>query len=359
VYDVNGNLTAIFDSWNSIYYNKRVNDFGYHTISIDGQDSRKELFGDDCFIQVLRSHPELGIDWYEEYLAFHRSEQDQVTDRGDFIFSSFGRGMEDLLHRRAVLYPSGTGGTDKAGPADDVMKNIVRENVGANALIANARIRDGVTLGFSVAPNLSQAPNWEGAFAFRNVLEVLQDIVKAVQFDFSVVWLGGQSFEFRTHYPRIGSDRSGAGTAPATVFALDRANMLSPYATRSRTEEVNVVIVLGQGEETNREFVVREDTAARLISPWNTVEKTHDARNTDTVAGLQAVGDAQLKEQAATRHISFQVIESEATLYGRDFFLGDLILANFSGLTETKKIVGIENTISNGRENIRVHFDDE
>lgn len=359
LYDTNGGQIAVFDDWNSVYYFKNLNGTSVHTISIPGDDSRRALFKLDCMIEIRRARLADNIPWTREYIGFHRTFQDQVTDRGDVLFTSYGRSFEDLLKRRSILYPSGGAQDTKSGPADDVVKAIVRENVGLNATIANGRIRDGVTLGFAVDVNASQAPTWSGSVAFKNVLDALQQIVKAIPFDFLVDYPSPLAFRFQTRYPRLGTDRTGAGSAAPHIFSLGHANMSSPYAVESHVDEGNVVLVLGPGEAAARTFVERNDPIAMLRSPWGSVEKTIDARTVTTTPGLNAIGDAQLKSLAATRRISFQVLESAGSVYGRDYFLGDLVLCQFAGFQTVKKIAGVEITVANGREDIRIHFDDE
>lgn len=358
LYNPAGTLLAIFDEWNSLYYYKKLNEFGYHTFSIYGDDPRVDLFQFDGFIQVLRANHELGVPWYVEYDAFHRTRQDQVSDRGSQLYTSYGRTYEDLIKRRTVAYPSGTAFDTKTGPADNVMKQYVRENAGPSATVSAGRLRGGVTPNLNIAPDSSSAPSWSGSFALRNLLDTIQEISAAAIVDFDVT-RAGNTFQFNTYYPRRGTDRSGVVPALSTIFAIERANMSAPYATESHTDEFNAVIVAGQGEGVDRTFAVVENTPAQLITPWNSIEKVHDARNSATLAALQSVGDEQLRLGRATRKISFTAIESPGTVYGRDVFVGDLVTARFKGLEQIKKVVGVEVTVAEGKENIRFHFDDE
>ena len=359
LFDVTGRLVAILDDWNSLYYYKRVNDFGYHTLSIDGADPRRALFTVDTIVEVWRRNLGVGIPWTLEYAGFHRTDQDQVTDRGDQLFTSYGRGYEDLLHRRAILYSAGSIGDTKTGPLDNVMKAYVRENAGAQALMTNGRLRDGVTSGLSVAPDVSAAPVWSGSNAWKNLLTTIQDMAKTTDQDFSVIRTGPATFQFNTAWPRIGTDRSGAGPAQPVVFSLAKANMGAPYGTVTRTDEFNVVVVLGPGAEDARTFSIRADVSAMIASPWNSAEKTYDQRNITDPDALDAAGDAQLVAGHSQAALSFIALDTNSTAYGRDFFMGDVILSQFRGLVLPKKIVGIENTVADGRESLRIHFDDE
>jgi len=291
-----------------------------------------------------------------EYSGFHRSTQDQTNDKNDVLFTSFGRGYVDLTHRREILYFAGTPGDSKFGPADDVMKAYVRENAGSLATTANGRLRGGVTTGLGVAPDNSLGIFWAGSAAWKNLLDLLQQVSLHGSIDFDVQRTGPLTFQFNTYYPRLGIDRT---VGSITTFAPELGNMSLPFATTSRVEEANDVLVLGNGEGAARVFRETQDLLAQGASPWNRIERTHDSRDSTTLQQLDDVAQVQLNAWRATRHITFQVLQSRATAYGRDYRLGDLIVAKYKGIQEVKKIVGVEVTVANGREDIRVHFDDE
>lgn len=357
LYGTDGVLRAIFDDWNSLYYFARLSDFGYHTFSIYGDDPRRDLFTVDSLVEVLKYNDGLGVPWHREYIGFHRTFQDQISDRGGRLFTSYGRGMEDLIHRRALYYPAGSAFDLKSGPADDIMKAYVRENVTSIATVANGRLRDGTIPGFTVTVDIGAGPAYSSSGPWKNVFDIVQGIAKATMVDFDVtVTLPALSFVFSTYWPRKGANRTGANPL---VFSTGHANMSQPYGVESHMEEFNTVIVLGPGEATNRTTVLRADAAAQLASPWGAIEHTFDARNTDTVSALQAVGDEQLRTGRATRKISFTALQSRSTIFGRDFFLGDLVVARYKSLEAFKKLIGVEVTMAEGKENIRFHFDDE
>lgn len=342
-----------------MYYYKRCNDFSYHIISIAGDDPRRSLFVVDAIIEVWRRNPVAGIPWYLEYEGFHRTNQDQITDRGNQIFTSYGRGFEDLLHRRTILYPAGSNGSTKVGALDNVMKAYVRENAGVSALAINGRLRDGVTPGFLVSVDSGLGHAWSGSQAWKNLLSALQDMTKDSPQDFFVTRVLPTTFRFDTAFPRRGFDRTGASSYAPAVFSLTHDNMSAPFGVVSRTDEVNVAIVLGAGEGANRLYAVRTDPFAIAESPWNSAERTIDQRNDNSIAALNVTGDDALGEGRATRHISFVGLDTPGLAYARDFALGDLVIAQFRDLASAIKLVGVECTVSQGREDLRFHFEEE
>lgn len=356
-----GQQTAILDDFNSLYYYLRLDDTSTHTFSMDGGDPRVALFGWDTMFEVYRADQINSVPYQLEYGGFHRTNQFQTTDKGDNLFTSYGRSYMDLLHRREVLYYAGTPGDTKTGPADNVMKIYVAENAGALATVANGRFEDGTTSGLDVSPLTGLAPSWSGSASYKNLLDAVQTIAKAALVDFSVTRIGPQAFRFDTFYPRLGVDRTGlvGGAASPVVFAPRLSNMSTPFAVESHVDEANDIIVLGQGDDTNRVWRRVFDPVASTLSPWARVERTVDSRNSTTTDQLDAIGIGQLNSLRATQNISFTTLQTAGVVYGRDYFVGDLILARYKGLEVAKKVIGVEVTVSNGRESIRVHFDDE
>lgn len=356
LYSTAGALLAVFDDWRTLELQRRVGTYDLLTFSIDGADSRVSLFTLDSIVEVWRRVE--GQQWYREAALFHRTPGRQITERGTRIFTCYARGLIDLLRRREILYPANTVFTLKGGPAETVMKQYVEENAGPTALFAEGRAADGALSGFTVEPSVGRGIEWAGQRSWQNLLDVLQEIAAAGNVDYDVVRTdvpgsGAATFEFRCYYPQLGTDRS------ATVqFATQFGNMQNPYYTLSRTEEYNRVIALGAGQESARRFIVQE-SAYTVDSPWNTIEKTQDARQEDTLSGLLAVAAAALETGQPQEQFTFAAMQAAAYQYGRDYFLGDIVTAAFDDdISTTKKITGVTMNVSEGRENVDLTFSD-
>lgn len=256
LYNTAGQLQATFDQWRSLQVQLKINTFSECVFEIDKTlDNRWQLFTTDSFVQVLRSDAQYGIPWTQEYLGFHRSPKHSLTEAGNNIFTSYGRSLEDLLSRRSVAYQTGTGSsvilpgiyvgfTHKLGPADDIMKAFVRQNVGsdANNLI---RLRPGKIANFLVDDDHSLGAVWEGDRSYKVIREVCTEIAEAAGVDYSVqlVSFNPPTFIFMTHFPIRGIDRS--QTNPPVILSPDFQNVKTVDYTVSRTDEANVAIVLG------------------------------------------------------------------------------------------------------------------
>lgn len=354
LYNTSGSLVAIFDDWSSLEVNKRINNFDVHTFMIDGRDSRVSLFTLDSFVHVQRKDDATSLPWTTEYFGFHRTSQRQFTEVNKQIFTSYGRGLLDLARRAIVLYPSGSTGSSKSGAAETVMKEFVNENIGPGAIAP--RLYSNVMPGLTIAADSALGGTWSGSRAWRNLLEVLQDIANANGIDFNIVNTGPATFEFRTYYPQLGTDHSiTTGTDPV-VFAVEFGNMLSPSFTLSRTEEVTAIICLGQGQDANRSIHQALSTDA-LDSPWNRIEQSHDARNED-ILGQESESAAALFSLQKTESFQFTVMQTSSSVYGRDYAVGDIVTLKFQDIQRDKKIIGANLLMSQGKETVSLEFSD-
>lgn len=356
LYDTSYNRVATFDDWRSLSYTKKINGWGFHQLDIDGRDNRVPLFVLDGFLEVWRWDDDNGIAPYIDYgPAFHRTQQLQLTERQLWISSNYGRTLEDLLARRIVGFRSGAAGANKSGAGETVMKAYVTENLLANA----SRLANHPVTGFTVQSSSSRGSHWSGAKQFQNILEVVSDISNTTSVDFDVVFTGAQgapAFEFRCYYPQKGTDRTVNSPDPA-IFSPDLGNMAGPSYTLSRTEEANSIFILGQGQDADR-VILNIESAATADSPWNRIEQSKDSRNSSSTSALTSDANAALRELAAKESYSFTVLQSAGLVYGRDYFVGDLVTASFGGIVRNKKIIQLDVTISEGRETLAFTFTD-
>jgi len=353
--DQSGDLVAIFDDFTSLSISHRINSIDTCNFSIDDDDSRIPLFELDGQIEVYRSFPAFGVDWYLEFEGFHRTFNRQIFENGNRYYSSFARGYNDLLTRRIVAYYAGTDQASKSGVGETVMKEYVDENCGPGAT-SPPRISDGVTAGFTIEADSALGDTWEGSKAYIDVLSACQDIANKSGIDFKVRGNGAAQFIFRTYDGQLGDDRSVVGLDRTTglnaegnapiIFTVSRGNMGEPVYSLKRMAEGNLCFVLGEGVESDREIVERSDTDAIDDSPWNRREFSRDARNRSTTAGYESAGDAALEENQAEETFSFKPIQIESTLYGRDYFFGDIITGRYGDIERNKKLIGMDLNVS-------------
>lgn len=361
-----GSVVAIFDDWSFLSFSHEENGPGTHRLTIDGADSRVDLFELDGQIEIWRRDIENDIDWYLEKESFHRTDLKQTFENGRQQYTSFGRGYADLIARRHILYKAGTSFVAKSGVGETVIKEYVDENAGPSANNVN-RERDGVFTGLSIQADAANGTNWDGSRAYRSLLEACQEVATETGVAFDVVGVGAALFELRVYDGQRGADRSiagldpstglnGAGNAPVT-FSLGYGNMGEPSYSLGRVGEANVIAVLGAGIEDDREVVLRTDPVAMVDSPWNDIEVTRQGGSQST-SELNSTGDETLERLQAEENFSFRPLQVQSTLYGRDYFWGDLITGVYGGISRDKKILKVSVSVDEGGEDISVILGD-
>lgn len=342
IYDTNGALVAALDDWRNLNYIRKLNAPDEHTLSLNGLSPNVSAMDHlDYIVEVRRWGTNLSK--YTDYTGFHRTSQYQFTSEDNNIFTSYGRGLNDLLRRRFVLYKTGTAGAAKSGAGETIAKQYVSENAGPSALITNGRIFDGVTRNLTIELDNGLGDICHGDRAYQNLLDVLQEISVHCGIDFNMVLtsLSPLSFEFRTYSPYYGRDRSVSQTAlPPVIFSLDRGNIVGPSFTISRTEEATVLIVVGQGQQSNRANLI-DSSSDMLDSPWNQIEVVKDARQENQITGLAEVADQELQQLLKKESLVFDVLQQDTSRYGIDYDLGDLVTVEFAGVVRDLQITQV------------------
>lgn len=340
----------------SLYYEKWVNNSHTYQLVLDSDDPVVPFFVTDAIVEIWRRIPGAsGTPWYREISCLHRTEQFNLEENGRELFTSYGRGLNDLLSRRAILYFANNAFTLKQGPGETVMKQLVEENAADGAENSSRRSFNSYVasvLGLSVSTDNSQGLEWKGAMPWRNLLDVLKEIALTSHVDFEVERTGPRTFSFNTYYPQRGTDR----TATLT-FSPYLGNMTNIVYVKSRVEEATVVAVLGQGGESARQVIIRQSDAIG-DSPWNTIETTRDARNQPDITSLISTGDVALQEVQAHETFTFNTLQTAESQYGRDYDVGDKVRGSYKTIYVVKKITCAKVTISRQApiENVQMEF---
>lgn len=398
VRDTTGVVVGYLTTWRRLEYTRRVNAPDSYSLALDGSAildsstggtfgsglfgsgtfgnpgpgagvSPADLFVLDALVEVWREDRAAvpAIPRYRDLDAFHRTGVRQTLASGLETFTSYGTGMADLLARRAIAYPAQSAGALKSGAGETVMKAFVEENAGPSATVANGRLAGGVTQGLTVEADAGRGSAWDGSRQNKGLLETCQEIAVATGIDFGVLRSTPPAplgFSFRVKAYPWGDDRTAVGINAATgrnaagnapvIFAVGFANMGAPVYSLNRGSEVNAVIVLGQGLESQRAFEERTNATAIAASPWNRREVIRNANQESTAAGLQSVGDAVLEELQARESFSFTVLQTNACRYGREYFVGDTVTARYHGTERHYQIREVTIVVEGGSEVISV-----
>jgi hypothetical protein len=251
-----------------------------------------------------------------------------------------------LLTRRIVAYPAGSVQASKSGAADDVMRAVVRENLGS---LAGAD-RDITAYGFTVEPDLSLGPTISMSFAWRNVYDVITDIAQlAAQQGQKLFWDmiptdGGYGMKFivRKDFYR---DRR-ASSAHALWLSPNNAleNLVETYDRRGSW---NVVYAGGRGEGSDRTIVSVMDSNDLARSVLARAEHFFDGATYASTSTLTAGANCRLREGAPVTTVRAHLLD-DVVRYGRDVTVGDAVTikgrAEYDMVVRTARLVAQENT---------------
>jgi len=364
--DTAGAQVALFDHFKELNFTHRVNSPSTITLKLDGNDERVNLFTPDSIIEVLRSDLARGLDWYTEIAGFHRKPDDSIEENSEANFLSTAVGYLDLIRRRGIAWYKGTPQAEKAGTGEALIKEFVHENAGTGATTGAGRLGYGVTQGLSVQTNLEGGLAWQGERAYRNLLEIIQEIGLATGVYFDVVSTGAATFEFRTYTGQRGIDRrqydlvNGLNPAgnPPVIFSVEHGSLGDITYSLDRISEANAIFVLGEGARDARFIWEEIDVDAINASPWNRVEIFRDASNEGTeFEKLQSLGQAVLQEMKAEEILSTRkVLQLENLLYGLHYYWGDYVTLNFRGNDYHMPIIGVQGKVDDNGERLEFEF---
>lgn len=336
LFDSEGARLAWFTSWERLVARRVVNGLGGYTLQLGGSREDmielRDLFARDYIVEIWRQDAANAIAKYKETECLHLDRRIWRDEVG-WHFLAIGAGFNDLLARTHVQAAAGTADSVKSGAAETVLKAFCDQELGPGA---GARARADVTIEADGARGNTLAP----VNGFNtNLLKLCQTIAEVGGGDFDLVGTGGGAMELRWYDGQRGTDRRGD-----ILFASAYGNLVEVEEIERNSRIVNAITVLGQGEGADRERVVVEDAASIAGSKWGRVEMSRDARDLDDVDALEQRGELELQRNKREATVGFQIRQSGAWLYGRDYGLGDLVRARVLDTTVDRKIVTVEIT---------------
>lgn len=354
--DLGRRLQPPLTTWTALEWAMATNEVGWLTLTF-ADDRLRPLFRRNRRIYVWRQ-PEGGR------MGLVRSYFVRRVERGyngaNRYFKVGGPDSNDLLRTRVVAYDEATTQDEKTGPADDLMKAYVADNLGADATDADRNI---TALGFSVEANASAGPSVDMSGARQQVLDVLQALANAAKVAgtrvvFDVANNGSQDFIFRTYIGQRGRDRRCGVAQRARLFSMEQGNISDPVLVEDATEEVTVVYGLGTGVEGIREVAEVEDTARTGAARFNRREASLQASNLDDTETLTDVANAALHEGRPKTIFRANLLESPGARYQVDYGWGDLVTVAYENERYDCEVKAITGRVERGVETLEVKLED-
>ena len=293
-----------------------------------------------------------------------RKKKLSLSGEGEWRIQLTGLHANTMLSWRKVAYYAGSPqATATTEAADDLLKRLVRENLGS--LAQNGPHITGVADGLrdepapdlsgylTVAADESKAPNTSRGFSREKMLDLMGRISLDSYEQGSPLFFGFEKnnaglLEFRTRTRQWGSNRTSQ-----FVVSPDFLNFVNVSKEWDWSNEATVVYALGQNQAESREVAVAKvsDTGG-LNGGLNWVEATIDGRNADS-SQLPAEAKSTLKEYQAKITLNGELQETDSFRYGVDWQWGDRVLVEFGGERAEAWLNKVVLNVRDGRETIR------
>jgi hypothetical protein len=253
-----------------------------------------------------------------------------------------------VLDTRVVIADSGAAGAKKTAAADDLMKAVVRENLGASAAAA----RQLPSSLFSVEADTSLGASVTLEFAKDSVLSVCQKAAQAsaqegtpISFDVVLSDLHARTLQFRTFKTTRGQIRT-------LVFSEERKSLTNARLVEDYTGEKSFVYANGPGEGALNIKGTAEDTATTALRPMGRREVMIDARKATTQAGCDDEALAWLRNYRPVVSFSADIVNAPSSPYGKAWSFGDQLPVHFEGRAFQCNIESVSVSVTKNTESV-------
>ena len=326
-----GEYLTDLTSLETVQYSRFVNNPGWFMLVTD-PDMDPSLLVKDRLIHFHRQ-PEGGEDRLEMVGLLKYWDWFEVAPGADRLRLG-GPDQVDLLDGRIIAFASGTSQARKTAPADDLIKAVIRENMGSLAPLTEAnRPRAFPPAHFTVSGDTSLAPSVTRSFSWRNVLDVIQEIADTSRdlgtpLFFDLIPSTGATFDFRTYINIRGIDRTLPGVA-SVVFSREYGNLTDPFLREDWRDERNYVWGGGQGQGSARVIDPEKDLDRIFQSIWGKREIFQDAREESTILGVANKAFERLQSERPRITFRGQLLDTSRARYGVDWDFGDKVTVRY------------------------------
>ena len=316
--DADGTLFAGVTDFISVSCVARVNAPGLLVSVLEADHAAISSLQKRSQVDFWMRDREFDIDWMRFFGGLLLAETKEYPEDGLNTYRLSAPGDLWLLGTRVVNWYTGYANRSEfsAQPAETIMKTVVNYNCGASATVVNGRKRGGTIGGLSVEADGGRGTSVDWYCHGDNVLKTLQELASVGGGDFDLVKsVGTGNREFRFYPGQLGTDRSAS-----VLFSIEYGNMVDVKYAVNWMEERTVAAVWGQNSGAARayETVLGPDYAAS-----NDIELYVDAR--DIATDLTDRGTKAMEENLAQGLLSFKVAQTPGCMFGRHYFLGDLV----------------------------------
>lgn len=330
-----GAVVAIIDTYETLSYEVGFYRPGSFCLSVNLNTPNAGAFSLGRLVRVGNDNTKVGI---------IRSVVTTLNENGAYILNVSGNELWSLLEYRQVVPDAGQAHFVSAGtvPVETGLKSMVAKQCGATAAASRQ------FPSFSVVATSGRGPNMEMTERYSNLLDACTRYLTSTACGLFATFTGtGWSLDFST-----GTDRSAT-----VIFSSDRDTLQSASYTLSDTAYRNLAIVGGQGDGVARMV----NTVFQSTEPTgiDRLEMFVDARDLSVSGSLDNRGVQKLNESRFTRFLEFNALTYSRYVYGKNYFVGDLVTVQEFGLSQSSRVIAATEEWKNGSYQIKLVFDKE
>lgn len=324
LFDYDGSKLHVFTDYESLATTRQLNQVGKLVLTLPYTAVQAGLWQQGRMLEVWRTAG--GVTKLHNNTAFFVNALEPYEgERGQQMMRVTAYDAMWLLQQRIIAYPAGSAQSKKSGAASDVMKALVRENLGALCVDPTRIITD-----FEVDEDTGYGVTVEKGVAWRNLLLVLQELAVEDMSDgervyFDVVYLGNGKFRFQTFENQRGVNFGRSGDNPKFV-GRQYGNLIDLSIKTTGSTEATFVYCGGQGQEEDRVVMSAGNSdAIEKRSPFGRIEIFADARNEEEEAAIQSEANSALNGARFREYISGKLVDTNDFQFGLDYDFGDVL----------------------------------
>lgn len=311
----------------------------------------------DALVSIYRE-PASGVRHLVGKAPFLVRRRKETYSRTGYLLEVWAEHANTLLNRRIVAYPTGSAQAVQVGFACDVMKQVVRENLGVLAVSGR-----NISASLSIPANNGAGAAIEVGASNELILSTLQGMAQTsfengVYASFGLESTSGGNLLFRSEQFCLGRDRRAGRSVAPVVFGEIYGNVSEVVLDENWIGEKTYIYVGGSGEGADR--LIREVSDSTLIaaSVWGRNEEWADARTDGGVSTqrLDFIGQQRLRETRGVPRFEAVYLPSGGTEFGIDFDWADLVSGYARGIFFDCHVSTVGLTVTSQAETIDIRL---
>ena len=319
---------AAVDAYKSLIWAERYSKCGDFELYIPATKEAFSLLKKNDYVRIRDS---------ERYMIIETIDLQTDAEVGDYI-SITGRSLESILERRIIW-----GMTVLAGDFQTGIKTLLDRNV-ISPDISERKIPN-FTFKESTDPRITSL-TLEAQYFGENLYDEIVKLCTEHNVGFKILPVYPGGFEFSLYF---GVDRSySQNENPWVVFSSKYGNLISSNYTSSFKNLKNAALVGGQDDGSNRVTVAVSVDNSQGLSRREIFVDAYGVVDEESQDGVVSESyENQLRQKAEEELANTNVVEafdgevdtSLQYVYGKDFYLGDIIqIANDYGMEVSSRI---------------------